>query len=633
MSAESRNVTLYNGGLGTKRGGSTAMSESGLSEHNALFEYVPGQDVTAAELWVVDNSATKKILRSSSGTQNAPTYTNQTLKDNIASSAVNVFTVTLNGKLYFAYDTTVNRLHVFDPNNASSDTVRRAGLAPFGAAATVGNTGSGSYAATLRYYKTRSVEIQGSTVVRRSEANASVSFTPSGSGTHARITRPTAVSEGETHWEVYGSTDNVTFYGPINGTGTAIGTTTYDDNSTPSTWATTYDAEPVAGFHTPFPSVKYLGTDGNRLVGFGVWETSAGDSLAPKNGRAFIGPVLDSSSTHDDERINNTTEIQGWIDVARNSGGADRGMTQKPINNVFYLFQSVGIFGLIPTESPTTPYRRVAISSALGAVNQQSIVLGQDRRGGACGYFLDPVLGPYMIGGSDGLKWFGKDVKDLWDTVNKEASTVAAFGLWFPERNIVAFWVATGSSNVPDTVLVCDITEQYVDDEGDLRGGWTVWTGTFAAARCGVMFSNTCATVRARTRVPYVGLDSGTVLLRYDESATSDNSTAFQAYVTSGVLAAETKTIEVKRSYLRAAAQSGVTIQQSLIRNTGDETARTSTVSLTAVGSQTNVLRKFEDAALQDADAVQVTLGDASAIASAWSLLGWDADLTTGAPI
>ena len=99
------------------------------------------------------------------------------------------------------------------------------------------------------------------------------------------------------------------------------------------------------------------------------------------------------------------------------------------------------------------------------------------------------------------------------------------------------------------------------------------------------------------------------------------------------MLAAETKTIEVTRSYLRAAAQSGVSIQQSLVRNTGDETARTSTVSLTAVGSQTNVLRKFEDAALQDADAVQVTLGDASATASAWSLLGWDAELTTGSAI
>ena len=273
------------------------------------------------------------------------------------------------------------------------------------------------------------------------------------------------------------------------------------------------------------------------------------------------------------------------------------------------------------------------IDTTVGAVNQQSIVLGKDRRGGACAFFLDPALGPFMVGGGDGLKWFGKDVKDLWDTFNKEASTIPAFGLWFPERNIVMFWVATGSSNVPDTVLCCDVTEQFIDDDGDLRGGWTVWTGTFAAARCGVMFSNTLATTRSRTRVPYVGLDTGTVLLRYDESVTSDNSNAFQAYVTSGVLAAETKTIEVQRSYLRAAAQSGVSIQQSLVRNTGDETARTSTVSLTAVGSQTNVLRKFEDAALQDADAVQVTLGDASATASAWSLLGWDAELTTGSAI
>src|SRR5205085_1835021 len=154
----------------------------------------------------------------------------------------------------------------------------------------------------------------------------------------------------------------------------------------------------------------------------------------------------------------------------------------------------------------------------------------------------------------------------------KDATTVPAWGLWFPDRNMAIFAVATGSSNTPDTILALDVTEQYVDDEGDLRGGWSVWTGTFAAATCGVMFSNTVATTRSRNRVPYVGLTSGTTLLRYDEAVTSDNGTAFQAFITSGALAQETRAIELKRAYLRAAAQSGVTIQQSLTRNFGDET-------------------------------------------------------------
>jgi hypothetical protein len=86
--------------------------------------------------------------------------------------------------------------------------------------------------------------------------------------------------------------------------------------------------------------------------------------------------------------------------------------------------------------------------------------------------------------------------------------------------------------------------------------------------------------------VPYVGLTSGTTLLRYDETATSDNGTTFQAYVTSGVLAQDTVDIELQRAYLSATAQAGVTIQQSLVRNFGDEANRTSRVVLTAEGAR-----------------------------------------------
>jgi hypothetical protein len=620
-SVESRNVHFYNSGLGTKRGGSTSVTVSGMSGFNALFEYIPGQDQTLAELFVFDASATVKILRSTT-----TSFTSLTLKDNVASQAWNVSAAVLNGKLYLAYDSTVNRLHVFDPNTSTSS-VRRAGVGT-PAAPTVANTGVGTYAATLRYYKERFVEQQGGVVIRRSEASAAVSFTPSGSGTAARITKGASLAEGETHWELYGSTDGVIYYGPL--ATTVVGTTTYDDSTTPSTWAALYEAEDSAGAETPFPSVKSLATDGTRLLGLGVWETSAGDSVTPKSGRVYFTPVLDSSSVHDDERLSNTTEIQGFIDLARNTGAVDRGLTPRPVNNVFYAFQSVGIYGLIPTESPTAPFRRVVMSSERGAVNWQSIVMAQDRQGSACAFFLDPTLGPHIIGGPDGLKWCGKDIKGIWDTVNKDATTLVGFGVWFPDRNMVMFWVATGSSNDPDTILALDVTEMAMDESGDLRGGWSVWDGSFAAARCGVTFSNTLATTRSRTRVPYVGLNTGTTLLRYDEAVTQDASTPFKAYVTSGVLAQDTNDIELQRSFLAATAGTGVTIQQSLVRNFGDETSRTSTVLLTATAGESTVLRKFDDAAVQDAWALQVTLGDVSAVANGWQLYQWRSDLRTG---
>lgn len=631
QSVESTNVHFYHGGLGTKRGGATAITESGLSGHNAVIEYVPAQDPTAAELFIVDNSATPKILRSAAGpSSTAITLTNLTLKDVLTEATpVTITSAVLNGKLYLAYDSLVNRMHVFDPHT-STTSVRRSGLAPFAAAATAGDTGVGTYAATLRYYQARSVEQQSSVVVRRSEANTSVAFTPNGTSASARITRPTAVNEGETHWEVYGSTDNVTFYGPL--ATVAIGTSTYDDSSTPSTWAATFDAEPVAGACTPFPSVKFLGTTGTRLYGLAPWETSAGDSVVPKQGRFYFSPVLDATDIHSDEIIFHTTSLEGFLDLSRNAGAVDRGVTRKPVNNVIYAFQSDQHFGLIPTESDAAPYRRVTYSG-IGAVTHQSIVIADTANGASCVYFLDPVKGPYTQGGPNGLRWCGKDVKDVWDTVNTDATTLVAWGLWYPDRNQVWFAVATGSSNEPDTILVLDVTEQTVDDQGDLRGGWSVYTGTLAAARCGVMFSQTVATTRSRKRVPYVGLSSGTTLLRYDEAVTSDHGTACQALVTSGALAQATQAIEIQRTYVRASAQAGVSLQQTLTRNGGDETARVSTVSLSPAGSQTAVLRRFEDAALQDADTVQVTLGDGLATASAWTLLGWTADVKLGGPL
>lgn len=628
--AESRNVLLYGGGLGTKRGGSTAITEAGLTGHNALFEYLPGQDPTAAELFVVDNSGPIKILRGNTGTGSAAiTWTNMTIIDQVVVTPWTTRAVTLNGKLYFAFGSGVNRLHVFDPG-LSVTTVRRAGMGT-PAAPTVANSAvAGAYPATLRYYKVAYTEQRGGVTVRRSELSPKVSFTPDGAHTNATVTKPAAISESETHWELYGSADDTTYY--LLAT-TVVGTTTYADTATPSTYNTN-TAQPTTGANTPFPSVRYLGTDGNRLLGFGVYETSAGDSLPPKNGRVFFGPVLDSSGVQDDERINNTTALQGWIDLARNSGAVDRALTERPVNNVFYAFQSVGVYGLFPTENATTPYRRVIVSTAVGAINQQSTIVAEDGTGAVCAYFLDITKGPYTVGGPHGLRWCGKDVKDVWSTVNKDATIVAAHAVWYPDRHVVLFWVATGSSNTPDTILALDVTKQALDESGDLRGGWTVWKGDFAAASCSVMFSNTVAATRSRNRVPYVGLTIGTNLYRYDESKTDDNGVAFQAFVTSSVLAQSTKAMAVLRSYVRASAKAAVTIQQAYIRNFGDEANRTATVLLTPVGSQTGVLRMFETPELQDADAIQVTLGDVSAVASTWQLLAWHSqDLTLGAAV
>lgn len=630
-SVEARNVHLYKGGLGTRRGGSVSVTITGVTAPIlAIVEYVQTA-LSAAELWLVDSSATTKILRCAGGAS----FTNQTLGDNVSGNAASVSAAVLNQKLYLAYQSGVNRIHVFDPNNASANTVRRGGLKAFAAAPTVADTGAGTYPATLRYYRTRSIEQQSGVTTRRSEPSASRSFTPSGGGTAARITRPTAINEGETHWEVEGSTDNVTFYvvagdaagaiaAPI-----AIATTTYDDSSTPSTWATTLTASAVSGTYTCFPSVKCLGSTGTRLYGFGVWETSTGDSVAPKNGRFYFTPVLDTTTTHDDERISNTTTIQGYIDAARNAGGIDRGCTPRPVNNVIYCFQDRGVYAFYPTESSTTPYRRVVVSTAVGNLAQQAIVVAVDRNGQPAAYFVDPVLGPYTIGGPDGFRWCGKDVADVWATVNRNATTVAACGDWYPDRSQIIWLVATGASNTPNLAIVLDPTKLQPDDQGDLRGGWTTYDGDFVSGSAIRCFSNTLAATRSAVRTPYTG--GASKLLRYDETVKQDDATNFQAYVKSGAQAVEHQSITLEKAYLVASANS-VSVQQATIRNTGDETNRTSTVTTTPLGSETTVLTKFEDAALMDAWCFQIQLGDAAAVNANFGTLNqWRARVNVGA--
>lgn len=627
QSVESRNITLYNGGLGTKRGGSTrcTFSTSVQGPINKLIEFIPAQDVTAAELFIIDSAAPIKVFRSTTGAAAALTNNALTLVDAIASAPQDVSAVTLNGKEFFAYDSAVNRLHVFDPD-FSTTILRRAGMG-LPAAPTGADMGAGGLSLS-RSYKVAFTRQIGGVTYGRSELSAVLtrSITAKLGST---ITKPATISEDETHWELYAAD-------PATGTyylmaTTAVGTTTYDD--TAATIDTSADAEPIVGQNTPWPSVKYLGTDGKRLVGFGVYESAAGDSVTPKNGRFYFGPVLDSSElVYDDERINNSLDVQGFLDVARNSGAEDRGVTTKPVNNVFYAFQSQGVYGFVPTESVNIPYRRIVIDTTIGAVNNQSIVLATDKRGRACVYFLDPVLGPYTVGGPNGLAWCGKDVKDVWDTVNHDAATLVAWGLWYPDRNQVMFWIATGSSDDPDTLLVLDVTEQYVDEDGDLRGGWTIWTGDFADARCGTLFSNTGALPRSTVKMPYVGLnDSSEKLLRYDEAEEDDDGTTFQAYVTSGLLAQDIANIELQRAYLAASGEPGVSIQQTLTKNFGEDAVPPSTTLLTPENGETFVLKKFEDATLAEAWALQVTLGDAAAAASSWQLYQWRAELLSGA--
>ncbi len=137
------------------------------------------------------------------------------------------------------------------------------------------------------------------------------------------------------------------------------------------------------------------------------------------------------------------------------------------------------------------------------------------------------------------------------------------------------------------------------------------------------MFSNTIGAKMSRDLKPYVAVTSGTdLLLKSDTADLDDDGTKFQAFVTSGLIVPAQQLgtfVDVGETVLVAKAQAGVTIQQTLIRDYGLEN-RTSTVVLTPAGSEARVIVKVEGSAMAQAKTLQVTLGDVSAVSSAWSL-------------
>lgn len=609
---EALNVDWYDGLIGRKRNGSTAVTDTGGTAFSSgiqtLIRHVPGNAETAGELWAIDGAGTPIVKRMTGGTS----FANVTMADAIATSPQSVIGASLNGKLFLAYDSAVDRLHVYDPT-LGSPSVRRVGFATPGAP-TVANTGAGAYAAVLRYYRVRWLQLNGTTVMRRSEAGSSTSFTPSGTGTAARVTQPTVAGESETHWEVEASTDNTTFYRLAQ---VAIGTTTYDDSAATTTYSSNTLSD-VAGTYTAPTSGTLLLTDGNRLLLAGAFESSGA-----KYSRIWFTPVLGASDQGDDERIPNTTTQKNWVDLNENDGGFLTALG-GPLYGVPYAFKYRQTWKLNPTGDVNVPYlpRKIA-DGVFGAITQKGVCVGRDAEGRPCVYFSSPD-GPCRLaisGGSVRPEYLGRDVEDIWSGINLGATTVVAHTVHHTDKHQVWFWIATGASNDPDTKLVFDTWRGRFVEGDRVRGGWAKHTGDTAAARCSVMFSNTLGASMSRDLKPYIGRASGTAIQKCDSSATDDAGTTFQAYVKTKPLSVATLglNIGIEQTTILAKAASGVTLTQTIDRDYGLET-RTATVSLTAAGSESRVIKKIEGSDMSQAGAVQIQIGDASAVSNGWTI-------------
>jgi hypothetical protein len=634
---EAVNVDWEVGQVANRRHGATSLALTGGTAPTAPIQYVcryqPGADETLAEFWLVDSAGTPVVKRLAAGTS----WADVTMTDNIAAEAQNIQTATLNGKLFIAYKSAVDRLHCYDPN-LSSPTIRRVGIAPGAVAPTVANSaGGGTYPAVLRYYRVRFALIEtinGITVrASYSEPTPSVSFTPDAAHAAATITRPTVpTGETVTHWIVEGSTDNVLFY-ELNATltavsGTVIATTTYDDSANPST----YSSKPLSdllGTYTLWTSVRYLRSDGNRLIGGGAYATTGNTS------RVWWSPVL-GSGTADDERVpvtattSTTTGIRNYDDVGERNGGGITGIGGPVSGSRIYIYKYREIHQATPTGDPTVPYLFRKLTGGgpngaggIGCIDASMIIESFDDAGNAAVYFWAET-GAYRLG-QNGLERCYWDIRDIANTVNLSATVKVGHGIFYPKLMQVWWWLSVNTDNEPTIRVKFDVRKGRTVAAGEVRYGWSQDNGLSCQCRTSALFANTVAAAMSRDLKPYVGRSGVTAkILKCDASTTTftDDSTAYQGYVTTRPLMAANRggrLFGMDSPIIVATAHQGIELSVASVTNFNYAT-RKATIDLTPDGTETRVVRKVEGLEDADFDTVQITVGDPFAQDADWTI-------------
>ena len=603
---EAENVDFFRTTLARKRSGAVNVSLTGGTAQTGaitfLFSHVPGFDQTLRELWAWDtvgNSSTGKRL--AGGTA----WADVTVVDSPFGGTVGMNACSFNGKLHFFYNSNgVNRSHCWDPADAK---VRRTGLA-LPAAPTAADTGVGAISGS-RSYRVAYAVMSGTTILRRSNLSPILTFTPSGSGSAIRLTKPASISESETHWLIYGSTTAANF-GLV--ATVAVGTTTYDD-TTASVYTGTAAPDPNA--FTPPPSARFAVADGGQMVMAGAWETSAGSAMAPSARRAWWTSPLGATDQGDDERISNTSVIKSYTDF----DAAITGLS-SPQQGSIYVFSYNAMWKLVSTGVPTAPYTWYRITGAKGCIEHKTIVSAVDEGGSPCTYWMSPQ-GPCRLG-VGGQFTMVEDINDLWDTVNLNASTIVGHGLYHRDKHQIWWWLASGASSAPDLKVVFDTDLGRVTEAGKVRRGWVKHTGASSAAYTSTMMSNTLGASMSLDLKPYIGLITGTKIWKCD-TGTDDAGTDFKSYILSRPLTPAGLGVDfgiVNEAWLAAAAAAGVTITVTTIRDYGQESLTSSALLTASAAGESRVSKRVEDIRLAGAKVAQFQVGDSAAASNAWVL-------------
>lgn len=537
-----------------------------------LFEQAVG---TAKYLWAWASSGSAAMT---AHRWDGSTWTQPALSDTVANLA-EPHCIQYNGKLFAAYDSNVNRLHLYD-----GTAWRRVGIEA-SAAATVANTGAGAYAATLRYYKIQFRIYTGVEIVCASELSTSVSFTPSGAGTAARITKPTT-PDSATHWAIYASSDNVTYF---QHSVLEVATTTFDDSVPPADYPTLGDVALEAGYFVPPPSAKYIATDGRRLLMAGAFETSAtSGQTTPKVNRVWFTRPIGALDIGDDESITQTGDLRYWIDVNDEREDSITGL--YALDGLVYVFFADAVYRLVPTGLDDVPYRVELVSTAAGALSQAMITRGsmpgsfQDAL-----YFMNSRTGVYRLSASGGVEHLGYDIFPRVGFASALDDAQLAY-----DRLTRKLWVLLG------TFTPWVLSVDYIARLGrEMHGGWT------KAPVGDTQVTIACAS-NYDSHFQLGGQESGSAKLFRLGTGTQDDGTTFTATVEKAFMAPLGARMRVEEPWIYVSGDvSSGTVTVTYSDRTDVETGVEGSVTLTGVG---DYVRRVEGVSLANVSVLEVRI-------------------------
>jgi hypothetical protein len=638
---QAENIEFVNSTLGERRSGCTAIAlpasvtaDADLDAVTWMYRHLEVNDEDNAQLWLLAQSldaadnilVRRKLTAWETITQNDPITSTFERGHRLSAQ-------TLHGKLFIAHKSTgIDRLHVWD-----GTTLRRAGLAAPGAAPTGADTGSGTFSG-VRYYRVRFTVQAAGVTLRRSEPSAVLTFTPSGTGLAAQITKPATISENETHWELEASLDNANFYRI---TTELVATTTYDDSVAFGIgYATTGTLSEDIEDYSLIPSGKFLSADEDRLIIAGSWEDSAQAS------RVRWTPVFAAPGVGNDERIELDTDP--FLDLDGFEGGEITGLS-RATNGYLYAFKRSHIYRLVRTGRREQAYEAIALTKARGAL-PGSLVEAINQAGLPSQYFLDPSVGPTRIS-SNGIQWVGRDIQTFWRTVNINAK-IPCHGIYYSDKRQVHYWLAVGTSEYPNAKLVLHVNETRDTDEGARRGWVTVGTNDrIATAHSSTTFSTNIDTTDARSfpLVPFIGKERWTVgatpITDYvqqcdtgnkDADTTGDTGSTYYASVTTkpfiftGLL--NHLRVLAAALLLKASTDPDELIFVKAIRDFGSEERKVDTDLLALYGEEHSV-KLLDDLNFSEIYALQIQFGDLDTNVTppaGWELNQFQMKLTPG---